>query len=77
MIDNLKPNTPYEFGVKDNAEDSVWSKTLNHKTVVSSKYLTIVNQIAADFDSMFSSIMVLISQLLIRFLLFKCPPLCP
>ncbi|NXL14842.1 TARSH protein, partial [Setophaga kirtlandii] len=52
VIDNLKPNTPYEFGVKDNAEDSVWSKTLNHKTVVSSKYLTIVNQIAADFDSM-------------------------
>ncbi|XP_059692574.1 target of Nesh-SH3 isoform X34 [Haemorhous mexicanus] len=37
VIDNLKPNTPYEFGVKDNAEDSVWSKTLNHKTVLSSK----------------------------------------
>ncbi|NWT24539.1 TARSH protein, partial [Cardinalis cardinalis] len=50
VIDNLKPNTPYEFGVKDNAEDSVWSKTLNHKTVLSSKYLTTVNQIAADFD---------------------------
>ncbi|NXO62086.1 TARSH protein, partial [Phainopepla nitens] len=56
VIDNLKPNTPYEFGVKDNAEDSIWSKTLNHKTVLSSKYLTIVNQIAADFDSVFSSI---------------------
>ncbi|NWT57661.1 TARSH protein, partial [Erythrocercus mccallii] len=40
VIDNLKPNTPYEFGVKDNAEDSIWSKTLNHKTVLSSKYLT-------------------------------------
>ncbi|NXU99525.1 TARSH protein, partial [Cettia cetti] len=51
VIDNLKPNTPYEFGVKDNAEDSIWSKTLNHKTVLSSKYLTIDNQIAADFDS--------------------------
>uniref|UniRef100_A0A8C3Q4A8 Uncharacterized protein n=1 Tax=Geospiza parvula TaxID=87175 RepID=A0A8C3Q4A8_GEOPR len=37
VVDNLKPNTPYEFGVKDNAEDSVWSKTLNHKTVLSSK----------------------------------------
>ncbi|XP_053790582.1 target of Nesh-SH3 isoform X2 [Vidua chalybeata] len=37
VIDNLKPNTPYEFGVKDNAEDSIWSKTLNHKTVLSSK----------------------------------------
>ncbi|NXW75847.1 TARSH protein, partial [Hirundo rustica] len=51
VIENLKPNTPYEFGVKDNAEDSIWSKTLNHKTVLSSKYLTIDNQIAADFDS--------------------------
>ncbi|KAF2978712.1 hypothetical protein EK904_010890 [Melospiza melodia maxima] len=38
VIDNLKPNTPYEFGVKDNAEDSVWSKTLNHKTVLSVKF---------------------------------------
>ncbi|XP_041278250.1 target of Nesh-SH3 isoform X23 [Onychostruthus taczanowskii] len=37
VIDNLKPNTPYEFGVKDNAEDSIWSKTLNHKTILSSK----------------------------------------
>ncbi|NXH37757.1 TARSH protein, partial [Dicaeum eximium] len=60
VIDNLKPNTPYEFGVKDNAEDSIWSKTLNHKTVLSSKYLTIVNQIAADFDSIFSSIILLL-----------------
>ncbi|NXP64731.1 TARSH protein, partial [Chloropsis cyanopogon] len=60
VIDNLKPNTPYEFGVKDNSEDSIWSKTLNHKTVLSSKYLTIVNQTAADFDSIFSSIMVII-----------------
>ncbi|NXO37353.1 TARSH protein, partial [Locustella ochotensis] len=37
VIENLKPNTPYEFGVKDNAEDSIWSKTLNHKTVLSTK----------------------------------------
>ncbi|NWZ42003.1 TARSH protein, partial [Brachypodius atriceps] len=51
VIENLKPNTPYEFGVKDNAEDSIWSKTLNHKTVLSSKYLSIDNQIAAGFDS--------------------------
>ncbi|NWV45566.1 TARSH protein, partial [Daphoenositta chrysoptera] len=48
VIENLKPNTPYEFGVKDNAEDSIWSKTLNHKTVLSSKYLTIIKQIAAE-----------------------------
>ncbi|NXY25285.1 TARSH protein, partial [Atrichornis clamosus] len=44
VIDNLKPNTHYEFGVKDNVEDSIWSKTFNHKTVLSSKYLIIMNQ---------------------------------
>ncbi|XP_068551752.1 target of Nesh-SH3 isoform X38 [Anas acuta] len=37
VVDNLKPNTVYEFGVKDNVEDSIWSKTFNHKTVLSSK----------------------------------------
>ncbi|POI32400.1 hypothetical protein CIB84_003848, partial [Bambusicola thoracicus] len=37
VVDNLKPNTLYEFGVKDNMEDSIWSKTLNHKTVLSNK----------------------------------------
>ncbi|XP_050771100.1 target of Nesh-SH3 [Gymnogyps californianus] len=37
VVDNLKPNTLYEFGVKDNVEDSIWSKTFNHKTVLSSK----------------------------------------
>ncbi|NXC82769.1 TARSH protein, partial [Cercotrichas coryphoeus] len=62
VIDNLKPNTPYEFGVKDNAEDSIWSKTLNHKTILSGKYLEIVNQKAADFDSIFSSIMIILSD---------------
>ncbi|NXY52609.1 TARSH protein, partial [Callaeas wilsoni] len=55
VIDNLKPNTHYEFGVKDNVEDSIWSKTLNHKTVLSSKYLTIINQIAADINSIFDN----------------------
>ncbi|KFP90245.1 Target of Nesh-SH3, partial [Apaloderma vittatum] len=44
VVDNLKPNTLYEFGVKDNVEDSVWSKTFNHKTVLSSKYLTIMTR---------------------------------
>ncbi|NXK30442.1 TARSH protein, partial [Piprites chloris] len=48
VIDNLKPNTQYEFGVKDNVEDSIWSKTFNHKTVLSSKYLTIVNHMATQ-----------------------------
>ncbi|NXU43579.1 TARSH protein, partial [Drymodes brunneopygia] len=62
VIDNLKPNTPYEFGVKDSGEDSIWSKTLNHKTVLSSKYFTRVNQIAAYFDSIFSSTMIILSD---------------
>ncbi|KAF1513563.1 Target of Nesh-SH3, partial [Eudyptula minor] len=44
VVDNLKPNTLYEFGVKDNVEDSIWSKTFNHKTVLSSKYLAILSQ---------------------------------
>ncbi|NXI90440.1 TARSH protein, partial [Psophia crepitans] len=60
VVDNLKPNTLYEFGVKDNGEDSIWSKTFNHKTVLSSKYLAIINQIATQFDSIFSSIVVLL-----------------
>ncbi|NXW02741.1 TARSH protein, partial [Fregetta grallaria] len=56
VVDNLKPNTLYEFGVKDNVEDSIWSKTFNHKTVLSSKYLAIINQIANQFCSIFSSL---------------------
>ncbi|KAM5180116.1 target of Nesh-SH3 isoform 11-T11 [Mantella aurantiaca] len=31
VIDNLKPNTLYEFGVKDNS-DEIWGKPQNHKT---------------------------------------------
>lgn len=52
-MDNLKPNTVYEFGVKDNVEDSIWSKTSNHKIVLSSKYLATVKQITIQFDSIF------------------------
>ncbi|XP_041715196.2 ABI family, member 3 (NESH) binding protein b isoform X12 [Coregonus clupeaformis] len=34
VIDNLKPNTPYEFGVRSNKDESsgVWSKPVIHKT---------------------------------------------
>ncbi|XP_069827169.1 target of Nesh-SH3 isoform X25 [Dendropsophus ebraccatus] len=32
VIENLKPNTIYEFGVKDNSEDDTWSKPQTHKT---------------------------------------------
>ncbi|NXP49060.1 TARSH protein, partial [Heliornis fulica] len=42
VVDNLKPNTLYEFGVKDNMEGSIWSKTFNHKTVLSSNSMTIM-----------------------------------
>ncbi|XP_040192530.1 target of Nesh-SH3 isoform X50 [Rana temporaria] len=32
VVDNLKPNTAYEFCVKDNSDDEIWSKPQNHKT---------------------------------------------
>ncbi|KFV51161.1 Target of Nesh-SH3, partial [Gavia stellata] len=65
VVDNLKPNTLYEFGVKDNVEDSIWSKTFNHKTVLSSKYLAIINQIATHYPkALFFS--PLFSQLTLR-----------
>lgn len=34
VIDNLKPNTPYEFGVRPNKDDrsGVWSKQVIHNT---------------------------------------------
>ncbi|XP_072470268.1 target of Nesh-SH3 isoform X5 [Notamacropus eugenii] len=37
VVENLKPNTIYEFGVKDNLEGGLWSKIFNHKTVVGTK----------------------------------------
>ncbi|XP_036772393.2 target of Nesh-SH3 isoform X28 [Manis pentadactyla] len=37
IVENLKPNTVYEFGVKDNVEGGIWSKIFNHKTIVRSK----------------------------------------
>ncbi|XP_048202469.1 target of Nesh-SH3 isoform X2 [Perognathus longimembris pacificus] len=37
IVENLKPDTVYEFGVKDNMEGGIWSKIFNHKTVVGSK----------------------------------------
>ncbi|XP_054830746.1 target of Nesh-SH3 [Eublepharis macularius] len=37
VVDNLKPNTVYEFGVKDNTDNGLWSKTFNHNTVGSNK----------------------------------------
>ncbi|XP_075398726.1 target of Nesh-SH3 isoform X2 [Tenrec ecaudatus] len=37
IVENLKPDTVYEFGVKDNRESGIWSKIFNHKTIVGSK----------------------------------------
>lgn len=37
VVDNLKPNTIYEFGVKDNTDDGIWSKNFIHKVVIPGK----------------------------------------
>ncbi|XP_070607642.1 target of Nesh-SH3-like [Erythrolamprus reginae] len=37
VVDNLKPNTIYEFGVKDNTDDGIWSKSFIYKLVIPSK----------------------------------------
>ncbi|KAJ6662687.1 hypothetical protein lerEdw1_011327, partial [Lerista edwardsae] len=37
VVDNLKSNTIYEFGVKDNTDNGIWSKIFNHKVAVSNK----------------------------------------
>ncbi|XP_060090557.1 target of Nesh-SH3 isoform X4 [Heteronotia binoei] len=37
VVDNLKPSTVYEFGVKDNTDNGIWSKIFNHNTVGSYK----------------------------------------
>ncbi|RVE75529.1 hypothetical protein OJAV_G00017840 [Oryzias javanicus] len=41
VIDNLKPNTPYEFGVRSNKDErsSLWSKSLFHSTSMGNKNL--------------------------------------
>uniref|UniRef100_A0A8B9JIZ1 ABI family member 3 binding protein n=1 Tax=Astyanax mexicanus TaxID=7994 RepID=A0A8B9JIZ1_ASTMX len=41
VIDNLKPNTPYEFGVRSNKDDrgGVWSKPVIHNTNMGDKSL--------------------------------------
>uniref|UniRef100_A0A8B9JJF2 ABI family member 3 binding protein n=1 Tax=Astyanax mexicanus TaxID=7994 RepID=A0A8B9JJF2_ASTMX len=41
VIDNLKPNTPYEFGVRSNKDDrgGVWSKPVIHNTNMGGLFL--------------------------------------
>uniref|UniRef100_A0A8D0L3H4 Fibronectin type-III domain-containing protein n=1 Tax=Sphenodon punctatus TaxID=8508 RepID=A0A8D0L3H4_SPHPU len=48
VVDNLKPNTIYEFGVKDNTDDGIWSKIFNHKTVLPSKCLAAAPKLAKN-----------------------------
>ncbi|XP_042316582.1 target of Nesh-SH3 isoform X2 [Sceloporus undulatus] len=37
VVDNLKPNAVYEFGVKDNTDHGIWSKIFSHKVAMPSK----------------------------------------
>ncbi|XP_058618193.1 ABI family, member 3 (NESH) binding protein b isoform X1 [Onychostoma macrolepis] len=43
VIDNLKPNTPYEFGVRSNKDDrsGMWSKPVMHNTNMGDKNMQI------------------------------------
>ncbi|XP_016121539.1 target of Nesh-SH3-like [Sinocyclocheilus grahami] len=43
VIDNLKPNTPYEFGVRSNKDDhsGMWSKPVIHNTNMGDKNMQI------------------------------------
>ncbi|XP_032707951.1 target of Nesh-SH3 isoform X3 [Lontra canadensis] len=50
IVENLKPNTVYEFGVKDNGEGGIWSKIFNHKTVVGSKKVN--GKIQSTYDQL-------------------------
>ncbi|NXI59222.1 TARSH protein, partial [Chloroceryle aenea] len=60
VVDNLKPNTLYEFGVKDNVDDSIWSKTSNHKTVLSNK------KVNGQFQNMYKLVPNTQTQLTLR-----------
>uniref|UniRef100_A0A3P8Z776 Fibronectin type-III domain-containing protein n=1 Tax=Esox lucius TaxID=8010 RepID=A0A3P8Z776_ESOLU len=43
VIDNLKPNTPYEFGVRSNKDErsGVWSKPITHNTNMGNMYIAL------------------------------------
>ncbi|KAM7365868.1 hypothetical protein PAMP_016761 [Pampus punctatissimus] len=45
VIDNLKPNTPYEFGIRSNKDDrsGTWSKPVIHNTNMGSKEPALFN----------------------------------
>ncbi|KAM8770509.1 target of Nesh-SH3 [Rhynchonycteris naso] len=51
IVENLKPNTVYEFGVKDNVEGGIWSKIFNHKTIVGS-----INKVNGKIQSTYDQV---------------------
>ncbi|XP_067252036.1 ABI family, member 3 (NESH) binding protein b isoform X6 [Chanodichthys erythropterus] len=63
VIDNLKPNTPYEFGVRSNKDDrsGMWSKPVIHNTNMGDKNMqinykpnrSIVKTLAGPHSSLF------------------------
>nr|XP_014331958.1 PREDICTED: target of Nesh-SH3 [Bos mutus] len=52
IVENLKPDTVYEFGVKDNVEGGIWSKIFNHKTIVGSNKVN--GKIQSTYDQVHS-----------------------
>ncbi|XP_050812502.1 target of Nesh-SH3 isoform X26 [Gopherus flavomarginatus] len=61
VVENLKPNTPYEFGVKDNTEDGIWSKIFNHKTILFNK-----NKENGQFQNTYKVIPNIQTQLILK-----------
>uniref|UniRef100_A0A8C9AHJ4 ABI family member 3 binding protein n=1 Tax=Prolemur simus TaxID=1328070 RepID=A0A8C9AHJ4_PROSS len=64
IVENLKPDTVYEFGVKDNVEGGIWSKIFNHKTIVGSKYLELFLFTASYFFFFYHPVVFLISTVI-------------
>uniref|UniRef100_A0A3Q3WJ21 Fibronectin type-III domain-containing protein n=1 Tax=Mola mola TaxID=94237 RepID=A0A3Q3WJ21_MOLML len=54
VIDNLKPNTPYEFGVRSNKDDrrGVWSKPVIHNTNMGGKGDIFFSSFPPDLSNM-------------------------
>ncbi|XP_045706701.1 target of Nesh-SH3 isoform X6 [Phyllostomus hastatus] len=51
IVENLKPDTVYEFGVKDNVEGGIWSKIFNHKTIIGS-----INKVNGKIQSTYDQV---------------------
>uniref|UniRef100_A0A8C2D060 ABI family, member 3 (NESH) binding protein b n=1 Tax=Cyprinus carpio TaxID=7962 RepID=A0A8C2D060_CYPCA len=55
VIDNLKPNTPYEFGVRSNKDDrsGMWSKPVIHNTNMGVKWHSVLFLLVSSFTIIF------------------------